>query len=66
MIQQVIKKYKAYKMLLLEFNKLKNDLFGQDKFVVMDEGRDEVKRYNQLLQFFYPCYRTNDFVSPLN
>lgn len=53
-----------------EFAELKNKLFGTDKFVVLDEQSKDVKRYNLLLQFFYPQYMTmasrNELINQIN
>jgi len=51
--------------LLEEFKQLKQKLFGSAMFVILDETHPDTKRYNQLLQYFYPQYRTSDFVNPL-
>jgi len=47
-----------------EFISLKKEIFGECKFVVMDDQDPKTKRYNQLLGFFYPCYRTKDWINP--
>lgn len=51
--------------LLSEYHYLRKEIFGDNKFVVLDETSDRVKRYNQLLGFFYPQLRTKDWVSPV-
>lgn len=48
-----------------EFKDLKQKLFGKDLFVVLDDTSDDVKRYNQLLGYFFPQFRTSDWVSPV-
>lgn len=48
-----------------EFKYLKQKLFGKDLFVVLDDTSDDVKRYNQLLGYFFPQFRTSDWVSPI-
>lgn len=48
-----------------EFKDLKQKLFGNEMFVVLDETSDDVKRYNQLLGYFFPHFRTSDWVSPV-
>lgn len=40
-----------------EFIGLKKKLFGNDMFIVLDENSDDTKRYNVLLQLFYPKYK---------
>lgn len=51
--------------LLNEYKNLKQEIFGNSKFVILDETSERVKRYNQLLAFFYPQFRTKDWVSPV-
>ena len=51
--------------LLKEFKELKESLFGNSTFVVLNQNDAKTQRYNQLLQFFYPSFRTKDFVSPI-
>ena len=51
--------------LLNEFKSLKTKLFGNSMFVVLDDKHPDTIRYNQLLQYFYPCYRTEKFINPL-
>lgn len=63
MVRQQTKELQA---LLEEFKALKEKLFGKHAFVVLDEDHPDTKRYNQLFQFFYPSFRTKDWVSPLN
>jgi len=48
-----------------EFYKLKSELFGENMFVVLDQNDDKVKRYNQLLGFFYPQFKTSDWERPM-
>lgn len=49
-----------------EFNTLKAEIFEKGDFVVIeDTDSDKMKRYNQLLGFFYPQFRTTDWISPL-
>jgi len=49
-----------------EFKSLKADIFEQGDFVVIeDPDSEKMKRYNQLLGFFYPQFRTTDWISPL-
>jgi hypothetical protein len=50
--------------LLSEFKTLKQKIFGNDMFVAVNNDED-TKRYNQLLGFFYPQFRTSDWESPL-
>jgi len=52
--------------LLGEFKQLKGEIFEQGDFVVIEDP-DSVKmqRYNQLLGFFYPQFRTTDWKSPV-
>ena len=57
---------KKLKRLASEFKSLKLELFGADTFVVLDESNSpKVTRYNQLLQLFYPQYRTMGWENPL-
>ena len=49
-----------------EFKMLKAEIFEQGDFVVIEDPNSErMKRYNQLLGFFYPQFRTTDWISPL-
>jgi len=47
-----------------EFLNLKDELFGSSMFVVLDDESEKTKRYNQLLGYFFPCYRTKDWINP--
>jgi len=52
--------------LLKEFNMLKAEIFEKGDFVVVENPDGEtMKRYNQLLGFFYPQFRTTDWISPV-
>ena len=52
--------------LLKEFNMLKAEIFEKGNFVVVENPESEImKRYNQLLGFFYPQFRTTDWVTPV-
>ena len=52
--------------LLKEFNMLKAEIFEKGDFVVVENPESEtMKRYNQLLGFFYPRFRTTDWISPV-
>jgi len=52
------------KELLEEFKTLKADLFVNAMFVVQDDGDPRWERYDQLLGYFYPEFRTKNWVSP--
>ena len=47
-----------------EFSNLKSELFGNSLFVVLDDQSEKTIRYNQLLGFFFPCYRTAGWINP--
>ena len=49
-----------------EFRVLKQELFGEDLFVVLDDNNPKVKRYYQLLGFFFPQFKTSDWISPID
>lgn len=52
--------------LLNEFKELKSEIFAQGDFVVIEDVDDiNMQRYNQLLGFFYPQFRTTDWISPV-
>jgi hypothetical protein len=52
--------------LLDEFEMLKNKIFEKQNFVIVENPDSEtMKRYNQLLGFFYPQFRTSDWISPV-
>jgi hypothetical protein len=48
-----------------EFQYLKGEVFKDGFFVVLDADNEQVQRYQQLLGFFYPQFRTTDWVSPM-
>ena len=48
-----------------EFTSLKNEVFEKGSFVVLDQNDNKVKRYYQLLGFFYPQFKTSEWVNPL-
>lgn len=52
--------------LLNEYHQLKTELFGKDLFVIPESNSSRWDRYNQLFQFFYPQFRSKDFINPLN
>ena len=51
--------------LVNEFKNLKSELFKDGNFVVLDQTDFKVRRYNQLLGYFYPQFRTTDWESPV-
>ena len=52
--------------LLDEFKMLKAEIFEKGNFVVVENPDGEtMKRYNQLLGFFYPQFRTTDWITPV-
>jgi hypothetical protein len=51
--------------LLSEYKQLKDEVFDGEMFVVLDQDDKKVQRYNQLLGFFYPQFRTSDWISPV-
>lgn len=52
--------------LLDEFKQLKDEIFAQGDFVVIEDVDDvKMQRYNQLLGFFYPQFRTSDWKNPV-
>ena len=52
--------------LISEFTELKSEIFAQGDFVVIEDVEDiKMQRYNQLLGFFYPQFRTTDWKSPV-
>ena len=51
--------------LVNEFYYLKGEVFKDGFFVVLDENNEQVQRYQQLLGYFYPQFRTTDWVSPV-
>jgi hypothetical protein len=55
-----------FTILLDEFKQLKNEIFEQGDFVVIEDPDDiKMQRYNQLLGFFYPQFRTSEWKSPV-
>jgi len=55
-----------FSKLASEYIILKNKIFGNYKFVVLDDNDIEHKRYSQLFQYLYPQFRTKDFINPIN
>ena len=53
------------KRLHTEFKALKEELFQGASFAILDDDDPKVARYQQLLQFFFPCYRTKDYTDPV-
>ena len=52
--------------LLDEFKMLKAEIFEKGDFVIVEDSDSEtMKRYNQLLGFFYPQFRMTDWISPV-
>jgi hypothetical protein len=52
--------------LLDEFKMLKSEIFEKQNFVMVENPDSEtMKRYNQLLGFFYPQFRTSDWINPV-
>jgi hypothetical protein len=50
-----------------EFKNLKSEIFAQGNFIIVDDpGSDKMKRYNQLLGYFYPQFRTSDYTDPIS
>ena len=49
--------------LLDEFKMVKAEIFEKSNFVVVNDS-ETMKRYNQLLGFFHPQFRTTDWISP--
>lgn len=47
-----------------EFDELKSKLFGGQSFVLR-ENTQEWLRYEQLLAFFHPQFRTKSYINPL-
>jgi len=55
-----------FTILLDEFKQLKNEIFAQGDFVVIEDPDDvKMQRYNQLLGFFYPQFRTKNWINPV-
>lgn len=50
--------------LLNEYKQLKEEIFGNNMFIIMGNSEKEL-RYNQLFQFFYPQFRTKGFINPM-
>ena len=55
-----------FKNMFDEFTLLKAEIFEQGDFIIIeDPDSEKMKRYNQLLGFFYPQFRTTDWMSPV-
>lgn len=50
--------------LVIEFLKLKRELFGKEMFVVLNESDPKVQRYNQLLGYCHSGFRYDGWVNP--
>lgn len=49
-----------------EYTLLKSELFAHGNFIVIDPSEDEkFQRYNQLLGYFHPEFRTRGWESPV-
>lgn len=48
-----------------EFYYLKREMFKDGFFIVLDANSEQVQRYQQLLGYFYPQFRTTDWISPV-
>lgn len=48
-----------------EFYYLKSEVFQDGFFVVLDGNSEQVQRYQQLLGYFYPQFRTTGWKSPV-
>lgn len=52
--------------LLGEYQELKSELFGNAELVVpVPEDHSKWERFNQLLGFFYPQFRTPSYIDPI-
>ena len=51
--------------LLREFNALKKELFGDNLFVELDDSDPRTARYDQLLGYFFPRFRSSGWKNPL-
>jgi len=51
--------------LLIEYRQLKAKLFPDNCPFVETEDSPEWERYHQLFRFFYPSFRTKDWINPL-
>lgn len=56
--------YKKVQKLQDEFLMLKDKIFGNGLFVCVADTPDN-RRYDQLLMFFYPEFRTADWINPM-
>ncbi len=58
------------KELHIEFKELKKKIFysgnTKDMFVILDDKHPDTIRYNQLLGYFYPYFRTKNWINPQN
>ena len=52
------------KKLHQEFTQLKKEIFGNCSFAEVQDTKKQ-KRYDQLFQFFYPQFRTKNFINPI-
>lgn len=59
-------KAKKLNGLLEEFKELKQSQFGECSFRVVDNSDPQQKRYNQLFAFFYPEFRWDGWLNPLD
>lgn len=68
-MSQIIKNHERkqtskMKMLLEEYRSLRDKLFQGLPFAEQIDGCPEWDRYNQLFCYFYPQYRTKEWIEP--
>lgn len=56
---------KKFLDLVMEFQELKKQIFGNQMFVEVTDSEIE-RRYDQLLAFFYPQFRDKNYISPMS
>ena len=56
---------KKMELLVREYQALRKKLFGKDVFVVPQKSPDW-DRYDQLLMWMYPWFRTAEYVNPMS
>ena len=54
------------KELLKEFKALKIELFGDNMLAIQSDDSKKWKRYDQLLAYFHPEFRTKNWINPIN
>lgn len=56
---------KRFNELIKEYESLKNELFKNCSFIIVDHDDPKQRRYNQLFMWIFPQFRTCEYIDPL-